>query len=52
LILLKSTAAPDGWPEITANGIVDPWFEKLMAEVRGTVRVSIVNLRQRGGGSH
>ena len=46
LILLKSISAPAGWPEIGASGIVDPWFEKLLADGRGTMDVSIVNLRQ------
>ena len=50
LILLKSTSAPAGWPEIAASEIVDPWFERLLADVRGTMDVSIVNLRQRGIG--
>jgi aspartokinase-like uncharacterized kinase len=49
LILLKSTPSPAGWPEIAESGIVDPWFERLLADVRGTMDVSIVNLRQRSG---
>ena len=48
LILLKSTPSPAGWPGIAASEIVDPWFEKLLADGRGTMDVSIVNLRQRG----
>jgi 5-(aminomethyl)-3-furanmethanol phosphate kinase len=46
LILLKSTTAPPDWPATRVSGIVDPWFERLLAETGEEVEVSIVNLRQ------
>jgi aspartokinase-like uncharacterized kinase len=46
VILLKSVEAPPGWPTRLENGLVDPWFEKLLAENAGQVAVSVVNLRE------
>ncbi len=43
LVLLKSTAPPaDSWRDLAAAGYVDPFFERLVAELPAT---RIVNLR-------
>ena len=45
LILLKSIGTLPDWSAKLGNTIVDPWFERLLAENAGQVAVSIVKLR-------
>jgi aspartokinase-like uncharacterized kinase len=46
LILLKSTAAPPGWPAKGGGEFVDLWFERLYAATGERVKISVVNLRE------
>jgi 5-(aminomethyl)-3-furanmethanol phosphate kinase len=45
LVLLKSTDAPTGWPETTAENIVDPHFQRLLAMAHRSLIVSAINFR-------